>query len=300
MSKLDPAVEAMLANLSSLPPFESLPAEVARQLAAKLSDAVPPGLPLHSVEDRMAGTVPVRIYSPSEEPHGAMVWLHGGGWTFGGLDSSEAALRSFALRTGLRIISVDYRLAPEHPFPAPFSDAVVALRWVVQERIAHGMPLLLGGESAGGNLAAVLAIFARDAGGPPVSGQILFYPVTDADFNRLSYRENANGYFLTRSLMQWFWDNYVPDYSLRKDWRVSPLQAATLAGLPPALIQTAEFDPLRDEGEAYAMRLQAAGNAVTCKRYRGLIHGHFAMGAIPAAAAAIEDAALWVDGLLHR
>lgn len=297
MSMLDTAVAALLDQLRGLPRLETLPVAQARAIAAQLSAAAPPGPALHQVADRMAGSVPIRVYTPSASPRGTLLWCHGGGWTLGGIDSGDAALRGFALRTGLTIISVDYRLAPEHPFPAAIEEAWEALSWVAGAHGGDG-PLLVGGDSAGGNLAAALALLAREAGAPGIAGQLLFYPVTDADFDTPSYHENAEGYFLTRAMMRWFWENYVPDRGDRDDFRAAPLRASSLSGLPPTLVQTAEFDPLRDEGEAYAARLADAGNNVICRRYDGLIHGHFGMGAVPAAAAAIADAAKWVDDLL--
>lgn len=301
---LDPDIATLLDQLSMMPRLEQLSPAEARATAALLSRGAPPGPALDSVEaqsvDTPAGPLALRVYRPVAAPRAILLYFHGGGWTIGSLDSVDAALRMFASRTRLCIVSVDYRLAPEHRFPAAIEDARSALAWVDGKRAelaASGASLLVGGDSAGGNIAAVLAILARDAHGPAIAGQLLFYPVTDADFDTPSYQDNAEGYFLTRPMMRWFWDQYLPDAKGRDDWRASPLRAIDLAGLPPALIQTAEFDPLRDEGEAYAARLAAAGVAVTIERRDGLIHGYVGMGQVPVAAAAIEAAARWVDSI---
>ncbi|MGE3822185.1 MAG: alpha/beta hydrolase, partial [Isosphaeraceae bacterium] len=171
---------------------------------------------------------------------------------------------------------VDYRLAPEHPFPAAVDDAEAATRWVAERGRSLGLDpdrLAVGGDSAGGNLAAVVARRARDAGSPALAYQCLIYPATDADFETPSYLENAEGFLLTRAAMMWYWNHYLADPSRRADPDASPLRAADLAGLPPATVVTAEYDPLRDEGNAYAQRLEASGVPVRHRRYEGLIHG---------------------------
>jgi acetyl esterase len=192
------------------------------------------------------------------------------------------------------VVAVDYRLAPEHRYPAAPEDCYAALRWVAANAASLGADarrLAVGGDSAGGNLSAVVSQMARDKGGPAIRFQLLIYPVTDADFTRRSYVDNAEGYLLTTASMRWFWDHYLPDPGQRAEPYASPLRAADLSGLPPAWVCTAEFDPLRDEGEAYAKRLQQAGVSTTLTRFDGLIHGFISMGLVaPRAQAAIDEA----------
>jgi len=242
-----------------------------------------------------AGEIPVRIY----QPHGAgvkpvLVYLHGGGWVIGSLDSYDATCRELAEGAGCVVVSVDYRLAPEHRYPAAPEDCHAAVKWVAANAASLGADpkrLAVGGDSAGGNLSAVVSQMARDKGGPAIHFQLLIYPVTDADFTRRSYVDNADGYLLTTAAMHWFWDHYLPAKSQRAEPYASPLRAADLSGLPPAWVCTAEFDPLRDEGEAYAQRLQQAGVSTTLTRFDGLIHGFISMGvAAPNAQAAVDEA----------
>ncbi len=264
----------------------------------------PEGEEVGAVEDRMVpgphGEIPVRIYTPLEADAGplpALVWFHGGGWVIGNLDSADFACRMVTNRSGCRLISVDYRLAPENKFPVPVDDCVAATEWVAANAGAIGVDgarIALGGDSAGGNLAAVVSQMAKTAGGPAISFQALVYPVTDYGVDTQSYRDNAEGYLLTRDSMEWFYGHYVSTPEDGADARVSPLRCADLTGLPPAMVITAEFDPLRDEGEAYAKRLKEAGVPVTQKRYDGQIHGFFANPAIDDGreAAAMVGAAL--------
>jgi acetyl esterase len=298
---LDTEIAGLLALLRSLPAFEDMAPAEARAVVESMREGAPPGPDLPSIENRRisaTGPVNVRVYKPVDRPAGAIVYYHGGGWVLGSLDSSDAQLRAFALQTQCCIVSVDYRLAPEHPFPAAVMDAVEALSWVdasLAELAGARVPLIVGGDSAGANLATVAAILARDAYRPKLAGQLLYYPVTDPLLDTPSYLENAEGYFLTRDLMRWFWNHYVSDAAQQLDFRYAPLRASDLSRLPPALIQTAEFDPLRDEGEAYAERLRAAGTAVTLQRRDGLIHGYVGMGPVARVARdAIDDAAAWV------
>jgi acetyl esterase len=254
---------------------------------------------LASVENRKipgpAGEIPVRIY----QPHGAgvkpvLVYLHGGGWVIGTLDSYDATCRELAEGAGCVVVSVDYRLAPEHRYPAAPEDCYAGLQWVAANASRLGADakrLAVGGDSAGGNLSAVVCQMARDRRGPSIRFQLLVYPVTDADFSRRSYVDNAEGYLLTTASMHWFWDHYVPNRAQRAEPYASPLRAADLSGLPPAWVCTAEFDPLRDEGEAYAKRLQQAGVSTTLTRFDGLIHGFISMGLVaPRAQAAVDEA----------
>jgi acetyl esterase len=205
-----------------------------------------------------------------------LVFFHGGGWVLGSIATHDHLCRAIANASGAAVVSVEYRLAPEHPYPAAVDDAEAATVWVAENARALGIDLrrlAVGGDSAGGNVAAVVARRARDRGGPPLALQVLIYPATDAAMSTRSYLENAEGYFLTRAAMAWYWDHYVPDPARRLDPDASPLRAASLAGLPPALVITAGHDPLRDEGEAYARGLAEAGVAVRHVAYPGMIHG---------------------------
>ncbi len=297
---LDPALKLVLDQLAANPGPQLHELEPAQ--ARTFFDAMQfpsPEIALPSVEIRTipgpAGEIPVRIYRPSTAATlPALVYFHGGGWVIGSLDSHDPSCRNLAKEVGCSVVSVDYRLAPEHRYPAAPEDCYAATRFVAENAAQLGIDakrIAIGGDSAGGNLAAVVALMARDRRGPSLRFQLLLYPVTGADFTRASYRENAEGYLLTLKMMEWFWNHYVPDASARRGAYCAPLHAKDLAGLPPALVQTAEFDPLRDEGEAYAKRLKQAGVATTLTRYDGLIHGYFAMGGISEAAArAVREA----------
>ena len=220
-----------------------------------------------------------RLYRPATPgPHPIVVYFHGGGWVLGDAQSDDPFCRDLCRRSGMIVLSVDYRHAPEHRFPAAAEDGYAALRWVAEHAAALGGrpgPLLVAGWSAGGNIAAVTCQLARDRGGPAIAGQLLVCPVTDGTVERPSYSENATGYFLTRSLMYWFWDLYCAPAD-RSDPRASPLRGR-LEGLPPAFVVTAEFDPLRDEGIAYAEALAAAGVPVEQLQARGHFHSSFTM-----------------------
>jgi acetyl esterase len=244
----------------------------------------PEGEPVGSVEDRTidvgGASIPVRIYKLANASGTlpVLVWYHGGGWVIGNLDGADFACRMLTNASGAAVVSVDYRLAPEHRFPAAADDCFAATKWVVEhasELGVDGSRLAVGGDSAGGNLAAVVCQMAKKAGGPAIRLQVLIYPVTDYSFATTSYTENADGYLLTRESMEWFWGHYLGDDDGSHP-KASPLREADLAGLPPAVVVTAEFDPLRDEGEAYAKRLREAGVKVEAKRYDGQIHGFFA------------------------
>lgn len=301
---IDPEIAAMLEQLKALPPFESLEVEDARAMVAELGVPVAEGgdppIEMRTIAAPW-GQMPVRIYRP-DGAVGLIVYYHGGGWTMGDLDSLDATLRRFAIDTGCCIASVGYRLAPEHPFPAAVIDAMTAASWahlVREALVGRDAPLLVAGDSAGANLATVVALAAKQTGRPKLAGQILLYPVTDTDLDTASYLEHGEGKFLTRNLMRWFFDHYLPDGIDRTDSRVAPLRSSDLAGLPPTFIQIAEHDPLHDEGEAYARKMMAAGVDVTLDQRPGLIHGYFGMvGAIEAATAAADDAAAWVRGIV--
>jgi acetyl esterase len=228
-----------------------------------------------------AGEIPVRLYHP--RPSGSLpllVFLHGGGFVVCDLDTHDPLCRLLANAVDCAVLSVDYRLAPEAKFPAAPEDCYAATRWAAENARALGADpsrIAVAGDSAGGNLAAVVAQLARDRSGPRLAHQLLIYPVTNHAFDTPSYRENAEGYFLTRAMMQWFWNHYLERPEQGRDPRASPLLAKELSGVAPATVITAEFDPLRDEGEAYAERLRVAGVPVELQRYDGMFHGFFAM-----------------------
>jgi acetyl esterase len=245
------------------------------------------------------GDVPARVYRPTADGIApVLVWYHGGGWTIGDVETSDPTARKLCQRAGVVVVSVDYRLAPEHPYPAAPDDAWAALTWVAEHIGEHGgdpARLAVGGDSAGGNLAALVAIRARDLGGPAIRHQLLVYPATDLTMRHPSIVENGEGYFLTKATMDWFLDHYLGADRSHGDPAspaVSPLAVEDLTGLPPAQVLTAELDPLRDEGDAYAARLADAGVPVDHVSGPGLIHGFFAMGGVsPDADAAAVAAA---------
>lgn len=229
-----------------------------------------------------AGKIPVRYYRAIQaEACPLLVYFHGGGWVMGDLDTHDNLCRLLARKSDALVMAVDYRLAPEHPFPAPFDDAYAAVVWAAENAASVGADperILVAGDSAGANLAAAVCLAARDRGGPAVHGQVLAYPATDlASFDRPSYAHFADGHYLTRRYMEQFRDRYLPRVEDRTDPLASPLLAPDLTGLPPTLVITAGFDVLRDEGEAYAQRLQDAGVPVTASRYDGMVHGFLSM-----------------------
>jgi acetyl esterase len=295
---LDPQARATLDAVAALglPPFEQGTPLAARDgLAARRQLTTAPKAEVHQVEDRLAGAVPIRIYRPSaRRPLPTLVYFHGGGWVIGSVEVYDGTVRDLANASGCMVVSVEYRLAPEHKFPAAADDAYAATRWVAEHADEIGADparLAVGGDSAGGNLAAAVALMARDRGGPALAYQLLIYPVTDHAFETPSYHENAQGYGLTRAQMIWFSGHYLRTPADADDPLASPLRATSLRGLPPALVVTAGYDPLRDEAERYAERLAADGVAVRVERYPGLIHGFFGMTAtIEAAGAAIRQA----------
>ena len=250
------------------------------------------------------GEIPARLYSPAAEAMlPVVVYFHGGGWCIGNITSHDGVCRKLAKGSGLTVISIDYRLAPEHPFPAAADDCYAAARWVADHGADLGVDpsrLAVAGDSAGGNLAAVTSILARDAGAPTISFQLLVYPVIDGTMSFPSYKENAEGLLLTARDMAFFYDHYAGAGTDRKDPKLSPLYAPDLSGLPPALVITAEYDPLRDEGEAYADALQQAGVSARASRYDGMTHGFFGLEAIvPASAPAMEEAAAALKNALR-
>ena len=275
-----------------VPPIESMSVDEARAFLEASAEERPPGPDVGEIVDGElpgpAGNLRYRLYRPdSPGPHPITVYYHGGGWVLGSEVSDDPLCRDLCVRSDSIILSVDYRHAPEYRFPAAPEDAVAALRWAADNAEAiGGIPgrLAVAGWSAGANLAAVVCQVARDSGGPEIAGQLLLTPVTDCDFSRPSFTENAEGYFLTRGLMDWFWDHYA-DEAQRSDPRASPLRAADLSGLPPAMVVTSEFDPLRDEGKAYADALAEAGVEVTHLPCRG--HTHTSPGAVDVVISAV-------------
>ena len=276
-------------------------ADLTPEEARNLQMTPPPAVPTRvgDVENRhIPGPdedLAVRIYSPDgAATTGALMFFHGGGWVIGDLDSHDETCRRLCSGAGVKVIAVHYRRAPETTFPGPVEDCYAATAWVARHAAELNIDpgrIAVGGDSAGGNLAAAVALMARDRDGPQLCFQLLIYPVTAADFDTGSYRDNAEGYLLSRRAMQWFWDQYVPDLAQRREPYAAPLAAPSLAGLPPALIQTAEYDPLRDEGEAFAAALERAGIAVKSTRYDGLIHGFFGMqDAVAATRPALAEA----------
>jgi acetyl esterase len=237
-----------------------------------------PEVELASVEDRTIpgpdGDIPVRVCTPNDAADAVIVYFHGGGWVIGDLESHDRVTKRLADQTGAVVVSVDYRLAPEHPFPAAADDALAATAWAA-ETYGPGK-LVVAGDSAGGNLSAVVSLMARDRGGPAIDHQLLVYPVIDHAMDTESYAVNGTDYFLTSSMMAWFWDQYLGDGD-RANCYCSPIRAEDLAGLPPATVLTGEFDPLRDEGEAYAEALRAAGVPTQSMRADGLFHGFFGL-----------------------
>ena len=299
--RLSPHVRALLEAIDAegLPPMEELSPREARQAALdgnRKTGGEPE--PVALVEDIRiagpAGMIPLRIYTPEgKAPNPALIYFHGGGWVVCNLDTHDVVCRALARRSGAVVVSVDYRLAPEHKFPAAVEDCYAATLWVAQNAERLGIRLdriAVGGDSAGGNLAAVIARKCRDEQGPPLAMQILVYPVTNlASTSTPSYEEFADGYFLTRAAMQWFRDHYLARPADAEDPSASPLLAVNLGGLPPALVLTAECDVLRDEGEAYAKRLEQAGVRVSMIRCPATIHAFFTMqGVLPEGPQAVD------------
>jgi cation diffusion facilitator CzcD-associated flavoprotein CzcO/acetyl esterase/lipase len=278
--RIQPDVAMVLDLMASLglPPLETMTAPEARAFMDATNAARPPGPEVGEIVDGVlpgaSGDLEYRLFRPATPgPHQLMAYFHGGGWVLGGKDSDEPLCRDICVRTGMAVVSVNYRHAPEDRFPAAADDAFAAVRWLAANAgDLGGIPgqLVVGGWSAGGNVAAVATQRARDAGGPNIVAQLLLTPATDSDSDRASLTENGDGYVLTAPLMQWFWDHYA-DEPDRADPAASPLRG-DLAGLPPAVIVTADFDPLRDEGIAYAEALEAAGVPVRHVRARGHIH----------------------------
>jgi acetyl esterase len=309
---LDPESQRLIDLMAAAnrPAWNTLTPKAARELYLSLRPAAQGPRPVEvKVADRTipgpAGELPVRLYRPASAPADArlpcLVYAHGGGWVFGNLDSHDVLCAQFALEAGIMVFAIDYRLAPEARFPGAFDDVVAGLQWVAANARSIGVDpsrLAIGGDSAGGNLAAAVSLWARDNNGPKLRLQLLAYPVTDAVGRAESYRRYEDGYGLNAATMEWFFDHYTPDKPIRSDWRVSPLRAKSLAGLPPALVITAGYDPLRDEGRAYAARLHQEGTQADLMEFGGMLHGflsspmllHGARRGTSLAAAALREA----------
>ncbi len=288
---LDSQAKAVLDEMvaSGQPPLNELPVAEAREALRGVTALGGAPEPVAEISDWRipgpAGDIPIRIYTPTgEAPFPVLVFFHGGGWVLGDLETHDIFCRNLVNGAGCIVVAVDYRLAPEHKFPAAPEDCYAATLWVGEHAATFkGDPtrLALCGDSAGGNLAAVVAQMLRDRGGPDLRGQVLIYPVIDHYTAGMpSYTENAEGYFLTKVMMTHFWDTYLDDPAVATNPYAAPLHAANLSKLPPALVLTAEFDPLRDEAERYAERLRDAGVPVQFTRYEGMIHGFASMGVV--------------------
>ncbi len=296
---IHPMIATLLAEADKIDPRPIEALSVAEARARGGSVNVAPALapePVAEVRDLVIDTplpIPARLYRPRSGTLPLLVYFHGGGWVVGSVAISDPFCRALANASGCAVVSVEYRLAPEDRYPAAADDAYAATRWSSDHASDLGIDasrIAVGGSSAGGNLAAVAALMARERGTPRVAFQLLHVPVVDHDFDTPSYRANGSGFGLTRSGMRWFWDNYAPDPKLRDEPYASPLRATDLSGLPRAHVVTAEFDPLRDEGKAYAARLLEAGVPTTYVEYPGMIHGFTGMAMlIPMGRAAIDE-----------
>jgi acetyl esterase len=277
------------------PDYAKLTPEEAREAHVQTLRQAGPAEDVHSVDERSIpgpdGDLRLRVYRPSTAPAlPGFVYFHGGGWVVGTLDTADVPLRAIANRSGCVVVSVDYRLAPENKFPKPLDDASAAIEWVCnsgEELDIDVSRVGVGGDSAGGNLAVAAALALK--GTTSLACQVLIYPVLDFSFDTNSYEEFADGYLLTRASMQWYWNHYLSDPGDGAGYLASPLRADDVSGLPRSLVVTAEYDPLRDEGEAFAAKLREAGVDVRLSRYEGTIHGFFRMGAVIDAAHRVTD-----------
>ncbi len=296
---IDAATAGLLTQLaeSGSKPLHEMTPDEARGFTAAMRDVMGPGPQVASSRDVRVpaadgGEFTVRVLVPEGDIRALVVYYHGGGWVIGNIDDSDHLARVLATRLHAAVVNVDYRLAPEHPYPAAADDAWTALLWAheqMAEIAGNHVPLVVMGDSAGGNLSAVVAQKARDAGGPELAAQVLVYPVTDADLDNATYTDPANQLLLSRDSMVWFWGHYAPDPASRLNPDASPSRTPDLAGLAPAIVLTAEHDPLREEGEVYAGRLRAAGVPVELRRFDGQMHGFFTMvGLLPGSADAID------------
>ena len=301
---LHPAIVAWLEPLKALPPIHTLPVAMVRAGGADRLKFAPPPPPVGTVVNRgipgPAGDIPIRIYRPfGVGPFPLTVFFHGGGFVLGNLDSHDPVCRHLCLASDSVVMAVDYRLAPEHKFPAATDDCLAAVRWAAshaREIGADGKRIALAGDSAGATLSAVTAIRVRDEGGPALCAQLLNCPRVDHRVDLPSYRDNAEGYFLTLAMVNWFANHYLGKPEDAHDPHASPIQAKSLAGLPPAYILTAEYDPIRDDGEIYADRLTAEGVPVVRKRYSNMLHDfpYILLDVVPEAAEELAAHGAWL------
>jgi len=280
---LNPILKKLIEDMAAIsaPAIMDLPPTEGRAMYRSMQDGAT-RVAIAQVRDELVENIPIRIYTPTlGEKLPCLVYFHGGGWVIGDLETHDAVCRKIANEAHCMVIAVDYRLAPEHPFPAPLEDCLKVTQWVIdQSEELNVSDIAVGGDSAGGNLATCVCLKLREGKyKDAIAHQILIYPVTDALMDSESYSDNAEGYFLTRDTMRWFWACYIGERD-KKDVDYSPLHETNLQALPSATVITAEFDPLRDEGEDYARKLQSAGVSVHSKRYDGLIHGFISMSDI--------------------
>jgi acetyl esterase len=307
---VDPQIQALLDMGTGVPATNTLSVAAARTQYEARIGLMAPAAHIATVTERTVqgpgGDLKLRIYRPvGEGPFPLLVFFHGSGFVLCSLDTHDGMCRNLCAGAGCVVVSVDYRLAPEHKFPAGLDDCVFATSWVSEhaaELEGDAGRVVVGGDSAGGNLAAAAALRIRDEVGPPLLGQLLIYPVTDYYTpGTPSYRENADGYGLTRDTMVWFWDHYLSDPAEAAEPYASPLRARDLSGLPAALVVTAEYDPLCDEGEYYAAKLRAAGTAATTSRWDGMNHGFFFWaGRVDKAGDAMAESCAWLREICSR
>lgn len=300
---VDVQVQGLLDMMKAMgaPAISQQTVEEARAGSVNFEAMSGPPEPVHKIENRSIpgpfGEIPIRIYTPEGNgPFPVLVFFHGGGFVICSLDSHDQICRMLTNRAHCVVVSIDYHMAPEHRFPAAPEDCYAATQWVAENAASingDSARIAVGGDSAGGNLAAVVSLMAHERGGPKLVFQLLIYPVTDHyDPGTQSLRDNADGYFLTRDDMIWFTNHYIKSDADIGHPYLHPLRAKDLSNLPPAYVVTAEYDPLRDEGEAYAQRLRDAGVPVQAKRYNGMIHGFFNMtGVVDQSKVAITEAA---------
>lgn len=307
---LDPSAAAVIAafRAANRPPYETMTPVEARAAQALGRPVIQPDPPaIASVEQIViasdAAQIPARVYKPltlaqRDGLSAGVIFFHGGGWTIGDLDGYEVVCKSIATEAQMIVVSVDYRLAPEHRFPAAVDDAIAATKWIAENAVRFGIDpnrLIVSGDSAGGNLSAVVAIHSRDHGGPKIAGQALIYPATEAECSHPSHKEEDTSVLLTHPLIKWFYDHYIPNKDDNADWRASPARVKDLSGLPRAYVITAGADPLRDEGDEYAERLRKAGVSVVHSYYPGQFHGFISFGRLlPESSQLIREIGSWL------
>jgi acetyl esterase len=303
---LDEATSKLLAEMaaSGMKPLHEMTPEEARGLGGMLCEMYGPGPEMarvteESIQTPDGSSIGARVFVPNDSPTAVIAYLHGGGWVIGAIDEFDTLARQMAQRTGAAVVLIDYRLAPEYRYPTAAEDSWTGVTWVadhIEDIAGVRVPLIVAGDSAGGNLTAIVTQRAKAAGGPEIALQVLVYPVTDADVDNATYVDPDNQLLLTRESMIWFWNHYTPDPSVRANVDATPIGAEDLSGLPPAVVLTAEHDVLRQEGEAYAERLREAGVPVEHKRFPGQMHGFFTMvNVLPGAADGLEYVSAYID-----